>query len=153
MPRLRAVLAVGLVGVMVPATPGSSEEGGCSKRHERRVVKRFIRAYNEGDIPLLDSLVATEPEFQQYRVWGEREFIFADDRSNLLDYFADRHNKGDSFELTHLRIEEYENSNPGFGIGFELYRETDDPRPLAEGTYGGKGSVDCVIYHWNIAPI
>lgn len=150
---LLPVLVVGLVAIMVPASASLGEEEGCTKRHDKRVVKRFIQAYNQGNIRLLDSLVAMEPDFEQYRVHVERELIFSEDRSSLLDYFADRHSKGDSFELVHLKIEEYENSNAGFAIGFEVYRETDDPRPLAEGLYGGKGSVDCAIYSWNIAPI
>lgn len=62
------------------------------------------------------------------------------DRSTLPAYFQKRHQLGDHYQLTSLRVGDQIDSagNRGFAIHLTLSGSVKSPEP-----YGGKGSVTC----------
>lgn len=106
----------------------------CSRSETARVIKRFVRAFNRGDVDRLDRLWAHEPDFQWYFVDDEREQD-AEDRLMLRLYFEERVLLNDRLQLRRLSVRP--NS---LDFAFKLLRSTDDEREDASGLFHGKGA-------------
>jgi hypothetical protein len=135
------------------ATSGSPPSP-CTAQDVRHVVERFIGAFNLGDIVQLDQLVSS----QQF-VWystdapGQRLNAEADDRGNLMAYFAARHGQHERLALISLDVT-YTNPRQG-GFWFRVTRSADDGLPPTR--YTGKGEVQCAtmpisLTVWSMAP-
>ncbi|HEV2757656.1 MAG TPA: hypothetical protein VG318_17995 [Actinomycetota bacterium] len=111
------------------------------------LVKDFVRAYNEGDLPRLEEIFAGEPDFRWYFVQGERVEDSAH-RHTLLPYFAHRHVLDDRLRLTALSVSREPGWHGGFDFSVRLRRESDDVG--ARGTWHGKGAAGCAIFVWSI---
>lgn len=139
------ILAVPLAS-SVPASPK------CGRAQARNVILRFVREYNAGDWKSANALVAGPDKFIRYRVGPvEREFPMSDDRPSLKAYFQSRSSHKDSMELIDLRLSK-QRQGEGWGMTFEVARTSDDPLPRSEGSFIGKGLVDCKIVAWNMGP-
>ena len=94
-------------------SPGTSNP--CSTNDVRRVVGRFIDAFNRGDLAQLDLLVS-----DQLFAWystdapGQRFNAEAKDRSTLLAYFAARHQQHEHLELISLDVTYVSTLKAGF---------------------------------------
>jgi hypothetical protein len=114
---------------------------GCSPHAVRKTVHAFLRAYNSGASDLVERFIAKPGEFRWF-AQPDRPYpgAQATDRANLAAYFQKRHNLGDHYELTALRISPDVDSfrNRGFAIQVRLSGSVPSPRP-----YGGKGSITC----------
>lgn len=142
MHRHAAVVAALVASLFLTGLPaaadnqlGHSDDASCSRTQTVKLVKRFVRAFNRGDVDRLDRLWAHEPDFQWYFVDDEREQSDAEDRLTLRLYFQERVLLNDHLRLQRLRI------NPnGTDFAFKLLRTTDDERDRAAGLFHGKGA-------------
>ena len=144
--RLALIMASGsfllvLAGCQVGATSGSpNNPSQCTPQGVRQVVERFIDAFNRGDLAQLDQLVS-----QQQFVWyatdspGQRVNAEADNRDNLIAYFAGRHRQHEHLVLNSLDIT-FTNASKG-GFWGHLTRSADDGLPPTR--YSSKGEVQC----------
>ena len=121
------------------ATSGSSPSP-CTADDIRHVVERFINAFNQGDIGQLDRLVSSQ-QFNWYSTDapGERFNAQADDRGNLMAYFASRHAQHEHLALNSLDVT-FTDARRG-GFSFRVTRSADDGLPSTR--YSGKGEVQC----------
>lgn len=118
-------------------------------RDAARVVRSFVRAYNDGDLARLDSLFSSEPDFEWYFVSrGARREFTAYDRAELPPYFARRHIANDHLKLLNLDVSEDRGWHGGFDFSFRLARSSDERG--AEGRYHGKGAAGCTIFVWSM---
>src|SRR2546426_12319328 len=106
--RLWRVVASGsLLGLLagcqgaISGAPGTPNQ--CTPQEVRQVVERFTDAFNRGDIAQLDRLVSQQP-FVWYATDapGQRLNAEADDRENLMAYFAARHRQHEHLVLNSL---------------------------------------------------
>lgn len=111
----------------------------CSRSETARVIKRFVRAFNRGDVDRLDRLWAQEPDFEWYFVDEERGQGEAENRSTLRSYFQDRVDVNDRLRLRRLSIGPTGGNDPT-SFNFKLLRTTDDQRDRASGLFHGKGA-------------
>ncbi len=123
------------------ATSGSSPSP-CTADDIRHVVERFINAFNQGDIGQLDRLVSSQ-QFTWYSTDapGERFNAQAEDRGNLMAYFASRHAQHEHLALNSLDVT-FTDARRG-GFTFRVTRSADDGLPPTR--YVGKGEVQCAI--------
>ena len=123
------------------ATSGSSPSP-CTADDIRHVVERFINAFNQGDIGQLDRLVSSQ-QFTWYSTDapGERFNAQAEDRGNLMAYFASRHAQHEHLALNSLDVT-FTDARRG-GFSFRVTRSADDGLPPTR--YVGKGEVQCAI--------
>lgn len=163
---LRAhVAAVILLGANLPAPalavvvhdPGGPQPVCVSSRaanidtseDAERVVRDFVRAYNDGDLVRLEQAFSPEPEFEWYTVSrGVRQEVTAYDRATLRPYFARRHEAGDRLSLLELDVRDERGWHGGFDFTFRLVRSSAQHR--AEGRYHGKGAAGCAIFVWSM---
>ena len=119
------------------ATSGSSPSP-CTAEDIRHVVERFINAFNQGDIGQLDRLVSSQ-QFNWYSTDapGERFNAQADDRGNLMAYFASRHVQHEHLALNSLDVT-FTDARRG-GFSFRITRSADDGLPSTR--YSGKGEI------------
>lgn len=154
-PVLR-ILARRGVPTRVPSPPPRPEQPAlCTAGEVETLVRRFIAAFNAGDLMALDALFAREPEFEWYSTDapGERLSPPANDRPSLVPYFAARRALGEELTLRSFRF----NGNSGNGgrpygnFGYGLTRSAEDLEPTP---YDGKGAALCyrtradVIFVW-----
>lgn len=120
-----------------------------SKKQVKRLVEKFIGAYNQGDSEELDRIFAREPGFEGYYAAPERQGSEGENRLSLVAYFERRHKMGDRLDLLRLRFDR-DRSVRGWEFFFVLVRESQQRK--AQGTYVGKGAADCSISVWNMGP-
>lgn len=154
------------MGIMGVLTPQSGRAQGpandCDRQSVADLVKTFVRAYNNGDTDKLESLWATEPDFEWYSVSNERERDDAYDRQTLIPYFEERHELGDRLRLNTLRVRPADDRGM-FGISYRLHRQSD--QRAGRGGYHGKASAKesmtfpsledlslsrCVLFVWSM---
>lgn len=133
----------GLTGcqVLPGATSGSGDTSNqCTPQEVRQVAERFIDAFNRGDTGQLDQLVSGD-QFGWYSTDapGQRLNAEADDRSDLIAYFAARHRQHERLVLISLDVT-YADVGRG-GFWFRLTRRADDGLPPTR--YSGKGEIQC----------
>jgi hypothetical protein len=82
-----------------PQPPIAEQPTPCTAHEAETLVRRFLDAFNAGDLGALDTLFAREPEFEWYSTTapGERFNSLAKNRASLVPYFADRHALGEQF--------------------------------------------------------
>lgn len=152
MGRAAALLAALAVALSLASGPTASAREHqraklCVPAEVERTVKRFLAAFNAGNLRALDGVFARKPYFRWYSTDapGERFLPIAADRRNLVAYFAQRHGHGERLTLRSLRV----NGNTvARGRSWKTYgnfehrlvREADD---LAPTEYQGKGSLHC----------
>jgi hypothetical protein len=137
-----ASLLLGLLaGCQLTATSRSpASSNACTPQGVREVVERFIDAFNRGDIAQLDRLVS-----QQQFAWyatdapGQRLNLEADNRENLMAYFAARHRQHEHLVLNSLDVT-FTNASRG-GLWAYLTRSADDGLPPTR--YSSKIEVQC----------
>jgi hypothetical protein len=137
----RSSLVILLAGCQAGATSGSpANPSECTPQEVRQVVERFTDAFNRGDLPQLDQLVS-----RQHFVWyatdapGQRFNAEAQDRDNLMAYFAARHRQHEHLVLNSLDVT-FTNASRG-GLWAHLTRSADDGLPPTR--YSSKGEVQC----------
>jgi hypothetical protein len=131
-----------LAGCQVAATSGSpANPNQCTPQVVHEVVERFIDAFNRGDIAQLDRLVSQQPQFVWYATDapGQRFNAEAQDRDNLMAYFAARHRQHEHLVLNLLDVT-FTNASRG-GLWAHLTRSADDGLPPTR--YSSKGEVQC----------
>ena len=135
-----AALALALVpaAALGAAPPADAED--CLAGESRRVVARFVAAFNGRDLPALDRVFAPEASFNWYSTGapGVRLNAAAHDRSTLIPYFRARHRQGEKLRLVSFRGNG--NSNGYAHFQFRLERRT---RALVPTVYQGKGAAIC----------
>lgn len=148
--RIGLAISVSLSLAIGAASP--SHSSGCSIRDARRLIEgTFVDAYNNGRLAELDRLFARGDRFSSYRVQPiERVAGPDEDRSTLIDYFAERHSYRDEIQITDLDITKYRN-RPGYGFSLVLRRSSEQVMPFADGVFAGKGGMSsCEIATWNM---
>lgn len=137
--------------------PEPEEPTPCTADEAETLVRRFVEAFNAGDLRALDVLFAPEPEFEWYSTTapGERVASAAKDRPSLVPYFAARRALDEQLTLRSFRF----NGNSGTSVGaygnFE-YRLTRSAADLEPTPYQGKGAAFCyrtrpdVIFVWSM---
>ncbi len=131
-----------LAGCQVGATSGSpANPQECTPQKVRQVVERFTDAFNRGDIAQLDRLVSRQPQFVWYATDapGQRFNAEADDRENLMAYFAARHRLHERLVLNSLDVT-FTTATTG-GLWAHLTRSADDGLPPTR--YVSKGEIQC----------
>lgn len=130
----------------------------CTGSEVGSLVRRFVGAFNSGDLSGLDDVFAQEPEFEWYSTDapGERFTPAATDRASLVPYFRARHAMGEQLALRSFTF----NGNSGGDRGpygnfaYSLTRSAEDLEPTA---YIGKGAAFCyrnrsdVVFVWSMA--
>lgn len=90
-----------------PKRSAAASRASCPASSVRSLTLRFVSAFNQGDLKMLDRLVSPEPAFWWYSVSsspGRRVRGESSDRGSLLDYFASRHRAGERLRLTRFRF-------------------------------------------------
>jgi hypothetical protein len=139
MSRSRRFFAAALLVIpaaLQPTTAAGREP--CSRGEADRLVRTFTRAYNRGDVQVLERLWAHEPDFKWYFVQDERVGADAENRMTLPAYFAHRHTLGDRIDLRKVAVGRPSPSGH-YGISFKLKRFSDQPE--SRGMWHGKASV------------
>jgi hypothetical protein len=140
--RLAGLLALALA--LVPAAalgaapPADAE--ACVAGESRRVVERFVAAFNARNLLALDRVFAPADSFNWYSTGapGVRIRAAAYDRSTLIPYFRARHRADEKLRL--VRFQANGNGNGYAHFQFRLERRT---RTLAPTVYQGKGAAIC----------
>ena len=154
---LRTFTRHGLPTRTLPPPPEPEQPTLCTAGEVETLVRRFIDAFNAGDLRALDALFAREPEFEWYSTDapGERFRSLAKDRPSLVPYFAGRHALGEELTLRSFRF----NGNtsralrPYGNFEYGLTRSAEDLQPTP---YYGKGATFCygtrsdVIFVWSM---
>jgi hypothetical protein len=128
----------------------------CTAGEVETLVRRFIDAFNSGDLSALDQIFAHEPEFEWYSTDapGERFTSLAKDRPSLVPYFAGRHALGEQLTLRSFRFNGNTAARSPYG-NFE-YGLTRSALDLEATPYYGKGAAFCyrnradVIFAWSM---
>jgi hypothetical protein len=138
------LLAIGIMGVLPSQSVAvRSAAPTCDRESVADLVRGFVRAYNKGDTDKLESMWATEPDFEWYSVSpNEREREDAYDRETLIPYFEGRHRLDDRLRLKTLHVGP-EDSRGMFGISYRLHRESD--QRAGRGRYHGKASAKEIV--------
>jgi hypothetical protein len=123
------------------ASSGSSEV--CTSPRVHLLLDTFVRAFNSGNLPLLNQLFAPQGSFVWYssNAPGLRANPQAQDRSTLIGYFRRRHAMRDRLGVLSFRF----NGNSS-GLGnfiFRMRRRADDHRGGASFRIVGKGAALC----------
>jgi hypothetical protein len=140
-----------------PEPPIAEQPTLCTAGEVESLVRRFIDAFNTGDLGVLDALFAREPDFEWYSTDapGERFTPLANDRPSLVPYVAGRSARGEQLTLRSFRF----NANssrplrPYGNFEYGLTRSADDLQPTP---YYGKGAAFCygtwpdVIFVWSM---
>lgn len=152
--RVLRVFARHGVPTRTPSQPPEPEQPTlCTAPEVETLVRRFIDAFNMGDLRALDAVFAREPQFEWYSTDapGERLHAASSDRSSLLPYFGGRHALNE--RLT-LRSFKFNGNGSGYGnFEYGLTRSAEDLRPTG---YHGKGASFCyrnrsdVIFVWSM---
>lgn len=138
---------------------------GCSVTETATLVTNFLAAFNRGDLEALDRLFAPGGEGRSDFKWysfgeGDRgsswqRQVAIRERGQLIDYFRDRHLRGDTMRLVSLDIGAGWSND--VGISYVLIRQAGD---IPAGLGGplrlvrGKGQIDCAtrrIFVWSMA--
>jgi len=157
---LSAAATAGGSALAAPATPlpgtalaSNTDARDCSVAETRRLVGRFIRAFNEGSTARLDRIFAPAGSFGWYSTDapGRRLGTAAYDRSTLIRYFAARHAQRERLLLR--RWQGNGNANGYSHFQFRLVRQARDLQPAG---YEGKGAIVCsssrnTIAVWSMA--
>jgi hypothetical protein len=134
----RVALAMILVLAISPSVTSNAaskaRDGLCSRERTKRLVRSFVRDYNNGNMNRADRRWAQEPEFTWYFVDDEREDD-AENRVTLLPYLQQRISFNDRLLIRRLSV-----APEGNDFSFTLRRRTDDPRDRAAGLFHGKGA-------------
>lgn len=127
----------------------------CRIQATSSTVRRFIDAFNAGDVARLDRLIASRGRFGGYTVYGrpgKRTGKTARARSTLLRYLISRHRHTERLVLT--RLVPSTRSQDARMYWLELVRTADDIDPSV--LYVGHASVTCSRPHrlanWTIKP-
>ena len=114
----------------------------CSGSEVKPVVRRLIRAFNDGNAKTVDNLVAKEPRFKWLAVGGpdRRLGTAATVRSTLTQYVLKRHRQNDRLRLIRLRFQGATMRNTIGHFNLLLVRQARDYAPR---TVPGKGAVVC----------
>jgi hypothetical protein len=134
---LAALLAGGVAAI---AAPNAASSRDCAPGEAQATLESFVRAFNNGDGPSLDRLIAPERSFVWFSVSGAGRRLGdrSKDRSTLARYFVARHAQRD--RLTDITWQGGGNANGYAQFGFVLTRLADDELPSR---YEGKGAVIC----------
>jgi len=156
----RRTFAVGAVGILLatgtgPANAATPPRSGCSAAQASALVRRFVQAFDRGDLSTLNQVWGSKLWFQWYGVTsdpGRRDQPEAGRRDTLLRYFATRHAAHEQLTLISLKLNGISNGNRNFE--YRLLRGADD---LLEGPvpYLGKGALSCVtgrLIVWTMGP-
>lgn len=111
----------------------------CDVTALRATFGAFVRAYNRGELRMLDRLFAREPRF----VWFSSGGPARSNRGALLDHLQRRHERDDRLRVLTYRFNGYERERDHGHFEFEAQRRADD---LADGRWlevAGKGALDC----------
>jgi hypothetical protein len=110
----------------------------------KRVLTRFVDAYNRGDTARLDTLFARK-RFHWYASSepGVRELPEARRRGTLASYFRERHRQNDRIDLRSYRFNSFEEERQLAHFALEGRRRADDFRSGEWFRFGGKGALDC----------
>lgn len=112
----------------------------CDVAALRATFGAFVRAYNRGQLGMLDRLFAHEPRF----VWFSSGGPARSNRDALLEHLQRRHERGDRLRAVTFRFNGYERERDIGHFEFEAQRRADD---LVDGQWlqvVGKGALDCV---------
>lgn len=148
-----AIVLLACLTALGPTSPGTADEV-CTRTDVKRVVQRFIRAYNSGHFKTLNRVIAREPEFRWFRIMPlERDYPASDDRDSLIPYFKERHRLKDQLRLLSLKIGKERAQSGGYYFSPRYIRTSDDPNPLADAEFAGKGEVTskCEIFVWTVS--
>ena len=141
----------------LPATYGNQPTVGsqvivaklCTSGEVEKLVKAFIRAFNNGDLERLDRIFAREPEFRSYATDppGKRHAPIAWDRATLIRYFAQRHAIREHLQLRSYRFRGNTVAVPPWGnFDVELLRRA---RNFPATRYRGTGAAYCYAVRSN----
>jgi hypothetical protein len=110
----------------------------------KRILTRFVDAYNRGDTARLDTLFAREG-FHWYASNGPgvRELPGARRRGTLVAYFRARHRQNDRMILRSYRFNGYEAERQLAHFELEGKRRADDFLSGEWFGFDGKGALDC----------
>jgi hypothetical protein len=109
-PSMGTALRTGLVTVALFALLSTSTTGAvrsnCTSQKVSGALVEFVGAFNRGDYETLDSLFATEPDFQWFSSTrpGRRLAASAKNRASLVRYFEARHAKEDRLGVAFFRL-------------------------------------------------
>lgn len=141
---MRFALAVVLTLALVPAATSAvtmpPDHQDCAAGEARQVVQRFVRAFNERNLPALDRAFSPAASFNWYSTGapGPRLGPAAYDRSTLMPYFRARHRAGE-----HLRLVSFRGGGNANGFShFQFFIER-RARALRPTVYEGKGAAIC----------
>jgi hypothetical protein len=168
---VRAVAAAAVLGAIAPllgAAPAPSTAASeqrvklCDPTEVKQTVRRFISAFNAGNLAALDRQFAPRPFFRWYSTMGPGEHLLpvAADRKSLISYLARRHERGERLTLRGVRVT---GNTIALGAGWKPYgnfvvqlvRQADDLPPT---NYQGKGALHCYrsradqLTVWSMAP-
>jgi hypothetical protein len=138
--------------------PIDEQPVACVSVEVEQLAKRFVEAFNDGDLQALDAIFADEPDFEWYSTGapGERLLPLAGDRPSLVRYFRERHELGERLTLNSFRFNGNSRvSRPYGNFEYTLTRSANDLPPTA---FTGKGAALCyrdrsdLILVWAMAP-
>jgi len=141
---MRFALAVVLALALAPAaTSGGTlppDQQDCAPGEARRVVERFVSAFNARNLTALNRVFAPKASFNWFSTGAPapRFGSAAYDRSTLLRYFRARHRAGERLRLVSFKGNG--NSNGYAHFQFLLERRA---RALPPTVYQGKGAAIC----------
>jgi hypothetical protein len=123
---------------------GSAGGVRCDVVTVRRILTRFVDAYNRGDMARLDTLFSRKG-FRWYASSGPgaRELPEARRRGTLVAYFRARHRQNDRMMLRWYRFNGYERERRLAHFELEGKRRADDFRSGEWFGFDGKGALDC----------
>src|SRR5690348_16583912 len=147
-------LAVCLVAVVAGTSrPAAATRRECAPGEAHTTFERFVAAFNAGNRPALERLVAPTSTFMWFSVSGAGRRLGdrSKDRATLARYFENRHTLRDQFRDITWRGNGSSNGYANFQ--FVLTRMADDELPSR---YEGKGAVSCTggsdsIAVWSMA--
>jgi hypothetical protein len=132
-----------VVDPVTSAQPPTEQPIACTGGEVEELTKRFIGAFNAGNLEELDGIFAQEPDFEWYATGapGERLLPLASDRDSLVPYFRQRHDLGERLTLDSFRFNGNTLGTRTYGnFEYTLTRSADDLLPTA---YAGKGAALC----------
>jgi hypothetical protein len=140
---IAAIAVAAAAALMLAPAEGTAEKGDCSGAGVEQLVRGVLGAFNRGDIPTFDSLVAGKPAFKWFSVSsrvGRRVQSAAFDRTSLPRYVSLRHRRGERQPLVRFSFNGRSAVHAHFD--FSVIRSARDYAPKR---VTGKGAVDCTL--------
>jgi hypothetical protein len=145
--RVRALLALPLVGALIACGGGGAPPPGCRPDDMAERVTAFLDTFDRGE-PAPLAAFFPERDFKWYVVSdvgpdGRARRFEGRDRAATLAYLAERQRQHERLRLRQLRADP-DGGADSVGFAFTLERQADDlPSGIAGHLATGKGSVAC----------